>query len=231
MAISKTQPMRPAEIDLIDAYNEIIQDIPTLETTIETLVTEVGDENSGLVKDVNDLDTAVNGLSSAIGDENSGLVKDVDVLQSDVSSLQDTVGDENSGVVKDIDDLEDAVFGLQTVVGDENSGLVKDITDMQTKIESYAKSGDLSSATGSNVHKFQYTGKIGVIFLGRNQTNNPTRCILMCDHHSPYTPFFIGDHSTITAIGNSDKEITITILENSGAVAYMTTPNTFYVSE
>lgn len=129
MAISKTQPMRSAEIELIDEYNAIIEDLPDLKTTIETLIDEVGDENSGLVKEVNDLDTTVNGIESAIGDENSGLVKDVDDLQSDVSSLQNTVGDENSGVVKDIDDLENAVFGLQTVIGDENSGLVKDVDD------------------------------------------------------------------------------------------------------
>lgn len=164
MAISKTQPMRPAEIDLIDAYNEIIQDIPTLKTTIETLVTEVGDENSGLVKDVNDLDTAVNGVSSAIGDENSGLVKDIDDLQSDVSSLQDTVGDENSGLVKATDDLETAVSGLKSVIGDSESGIIYDVTNISNTLDSVV---DGRGSIGQGSFNFTFSGSAAFIVISR----------------------------------------------------------------
>ena len=142
------------------ALQEVVGNSPSdaLRGDVSKLITDVGDENSGLEKRVNTLEDHVVGVN-----ETSGLKKAVDDLEgivgADVSSpglqkkvkgLEDIVGaDENSeGLQKrvraledadhDTTDLEEAIDDLEEIVGaDENTdGLqkkVKALEDVVTK--------------------------------------------------------------------------------------------------
>lgn len=121
MSISKNQPMRSAEIDLIEAFNDAeLENIPSLIEEVNTLESTVGDADSGLVKYVSDLRTTV-------GNDSYGLVKSVD-------DLENTVGDDTDGLVKDVTDIGTDVSILQGVVGDDSSGLVKNVDTLQNTI-------------------------------------------------------------------------------------------------
>ena len=76
---------------IIGAINEIFEIAKSNETSITTINTSIGDENSGIVQDINIIKTN-------IGDSNSGLIKRVDDLET-------TVGDTNSGLVQAINTL------------------------------------------------------------------------------------------------------------------------------
>lgn len=121
MTVSKTQPMRSAEIALIDDYNTNIGLIPNIQDDISDLQTTVGDNTSGLVKDVDDLQTTV-------GDNTSGLVKDVSDNANDINALETVVGDSSSGLVYDVSNLDSNVNGIQITVGN----LQDDVSALQS---------------------------------------------------------------------------------------------------
>ena len=228
MAISKTQPMRQAEIALVDTFNEIIQDIPDLENVISDLETTVGDENSGLVKTVNDLDTTINGLETTVGDENSGLVKDVD-------DLKETVGNNLSGLVKDVDDLENDVFALQNVVGDATDGLVKDVSDIEntistinsdiTTIENATIDGTHSIAAESK--NYAFNNSCCFIAVSRGASNSGIMILGYWDT----APTIIGTITDVTISNKTNASRTFTLTNVNNSKGIYLSPNIYEVVE
>ena len=124
MAISKQQPMRPAEIDLIDAVNEHEQTLnahtQSLNTLAQNLATEIDDREAA--------DTALGGridveaLARANGD----------------ATLQGQIGDGFSPsltIAQSLSATNDAISDIETEIGDG--------FDSQNTITAYAQALDL----------------------------------------------------------------------------------------
>ena len=94
---------------VIGAINEIFELVEANTTSINTINSSIGDDNSGIVQQINT-------INSSIGDSNSGIVQQINTINS-------SIGDANSGLTKQIADLE-------TTVGDNNSGLVATINTL-----------------------------------------------------------------------------------------------------
>lgn len=112
MSINTAQPMRQAEIDLIDDYNQnmgiisdIQGDISDVETTIGTLQTNI----EGIQTDVDNAETAIGTLQT-----------DVDNVETAIGTLQ-----------TDVDNAESAIGTLQTNVTNLQNAL-SNLTTLQT---------------------------------------------------------------------------------------------------
>lgn len=103
-----------SDINLAGEISRVERDASTrmdsIEESIETLSSTVGDEESGLVKDVASLNTAmseteseIGSIKANIGDDSSGIVKRIDDLESATSSVAFRV----DSAERDIDQLED----------------------------------------------------------------------------------------------------------------------------
>lgn len=119
MAVSKTQPMRSAEIALIDEVNGYSGSISDIETAIGALQTAI----STLQTDVDNAETAIGTLQTSVGNAEtniSTLQTDVDNAESAITTLQ-----------TDVDNAESAITALQTDVGNLQSNF-SNLNTLQT---------------------------------------------------------------------------------------------------
>lgn len=112
--------------------------LPGLLSQIQSIVSTIGNDSTGIIHDINSLEIA-------IGNVSSGLIKKVNQNESDIISLSLSLGDTSSGLTKKVNDLSSTVGSstagiikdlnnVKNVVGDINSGLVKEIDNINSTL-------------------------------------------------------------------------------------------------
>lgn len=87
MAISKTQPMRSAEIELVDEVNSLQTDFDTISDSMDSLETTVGEHTTSIIE----INSDIGELSSNIGQLNTTtgqLVNQMSIVNGVLSSLR-----------------------------------------------------------------------------------------------------------------------------------------------
>lgn len=140
MAISKTQPMRPAEIALVDAVNE-------LETLTASHTQSIGTLTEGLADEIADREQADTALTTRIAAEELTRASNDSALSARINTITDVtipaIGDRIDTIVDDtipaLDDrvetvegdipiLDGRVTALEGKAGDFHLGLTQTIT-------------------------------------------------------------------------------------------------------
>lgn len=106
MAISKTQPMRSAEIELVDTVNDLDTDNTENKASIESLQGQIGDGFSTLGTTVTSVTNALSRAVQTISDELGDGFDSQNTVTDAIGSIVQTIGDASSlPVGSDIIDL------------------------------------------------------------------------------------------------------------------------------
>lgn len=96
MAISKTQPMRSAEIELVDTVNDLDTDNTANKASIESLQAQIGDGFSTLGTTVTSVTNALSRAVQTISDELGDGFNTQNTVTAAIGSIVQTIGDASS---------------------------------------------------------------------------------------------------------------------------------------
>lgn len=143
MAISKVQPMRPAEIQLVDLANQ-------LETTTQSHTRSIATLTEGLADEISDRENADTALQDAITAETQARTQAVQTLTNNLASETQARAQ--------------AVQGLQTQIGDgfSETSVTQSLSATNQQILGLTNDVDLIEATlAENVNVFINRFRVG----------------------------------------------------------------------
>lgn len=231
MPISKTQPMRPAEIAVIDAVNNLHVDITDeIDTTVRSYTdpkfATVNNNVSALDTRVTTLDSATSTLGITLNEYQAqfeasiaNVTRSLNYLESLITTLQINVNssvaalqDADTAITGRLDTIEGLIPSMQGDIS-TNSGSIatldSTVAALQTTLNSYS-AGNTSLPIGDT--NYTFAGSSAFIVIRRGTANNGVMLLSDSDANS----YNIGDiqNVTLTKAANS-RSFTIT---NPGSI-------------
>lgn len=224
MPISKTQPMRPAEIAVIDAVNNLHVDITDeIDTAVRSYTdpkfATVNNNISALDTRVTTLDSTTSTLGTTLNEYQaqfeaalSNITRSLNYLEGLITTLQTNVNssvaalqDADTAITGRLDTIEGLIPSMQGDIS-TNSG---SIATLQTTLDSYS-AGNASLPIGDT--NYTFAGSSAFIVIRRGTANNGVMLLSDSDANS----YNIGDiqNVTLTKAANS-RSFTIT---NPGSI-------------
>lgn len=231
MPISKTQPMRPAEIAVIDAVNNLHVDITDEITTTVRSYTDpkfavVNNNVSALDTRVTTLDSTTSTLETTLNEYQaqfeaalSNITRSLNYLEGLITTLQTNVNssvaalqDADTAITGRLDTIEGLIPSMQGDIS-TNSGniatLDSTVSTMQTTLNSYS-AGYAALPIGDT--NYTFAGSSAFIVIRRGTTNNGVMLLSNSDANS----YNIGDIQNVT-LTKAENSRTFTIT-NPGSI-------------
>ena len=209
MAISKTQPMRPAEIELVDVVNGYSSTISNVEAEME----QVNESIATLVSDMDTAQTDIGTLQTDLASTNGNVTElqgDMTSAESDIAALQTGLASTNGNVTElqgDMTSAESDIAALQTAINA--------LASVETS--SYLEYISVASGSGMTINSATLTRWGKVCLLMVNYTLDSANAITsgnwknIFDITGPYAPIAgnalaaaVNDKSAVAMINNTN---------------------------